>query len=349
MRVRSEHTLRATRATSSSHISSIINRTSLAYMAPATYMVQKMVQVAMMNVRKIQRLYSDKAGENEHVPLAPFYHQRLSRKCERGWPRTCQAYVTTEGGHPEVITTTEGVTVDDGDLPVSLGALDFNTSTGGNLAADGTTGGSRAAGAGGVADPGAAAGGASNTVKPSNKDGHNGAGRCGIGEQPPSGQKYAPLSRTPLLAHDAAAVARVRTGLSPGESVRLVNKARVRLTVADMPLLHEKSRLNDELMNSFVSLVNHRDRAARAVRLAATKLDGVGEGALRAITLPRAFMFGTFFFSRLSERAGSYDYDGVRQWGVKGNLQLDDVHLILVSVNIDNSHWVLVAINERDR
>ena len=50
------------------------NRTSLAYMAPATYMVKKMVQVAMMNVRKIQRLYSDKAGENHHVPLAPFYH-----------------------------------------------------------------------------------------------------------------------------------------------------------------------------------------------------------------------------------------------------------------------------------
>ena len=83
--------------------------------------------------------------------------------------------------------------------------------------------------------------------------------------------------------------------------------------------------------------------------MAATELDGVGQGAPGAITLPRSFMFGTFFFSRLSERAGSYDNDGVRQWGVKGNLQLDDVDLILVSVNIDNAHWVFVAINERDR
>eukprot|EP00170_Pyropia_yezoensis_P007692 contig_31635_g7716 len=44
---------------------------------------------------------------------------------------------------------------------------------------------------------------------------------------------------------------------------------------------------------------------------------------------PRTYMFSTFFFSRLVERGGVYDYEGVRNWGLKGNLLLDAVDLIV--------------------
>lgn len=84
----------ATQAAEVSHSIALANRTSLAYMAPATYMVHKMAQVALMNVRKLHRLSQDKSSsENDHVPLAPFYHRRLARVCERGSTCDCQATV----------------------------------------------------------------------------------------------------------------------------------------------------------------------------------------------------------------------------------------------------------------
>lgn len=64
------------------HSVAVVNRTSLANMAPATYMVHKMVQIAMMNVLKLQRLSQAKASaENGHISLSPFYHSRLSGGC----------------------------------------------------------------------------------------------------------------------------------------------------------------------------------------------------------------------------------------------------------------------------
>lgn len=51
-----------------SHSVAVVNQTSLAYMAPVTYMVHKMVQVAMMNVRKLHRLsLASTSAENDDV------------------------------------------------------------------------------------------------------------------------------------------------------------------------------------------------------------------------------------------------------------------------------------------
>jgi len=81
----------ATQAAEVSHSISVGNRTSLAYMSPATYMIHRMAQVAFMNTRKLQRLLSDKPNaENDHIPLAPFYHDRLVHDCERGPSCSCQ-------------------------------------------------------------------------------------------------------------------------------------------------------------------------------------------------------------------------------------------------------------------
>lgn len=49
----------ATQAAEVSHSVSVGNRTSLAYMAPATYMIHRMIQVAFMNTRKLYRLHAE--------------------------------------------------------------------------------------------------------------------------------------------------------------------------------------------------------------------------------------------------------------------------------------------------
>jgi len=74
----------ATQSAEVSHSIAVANRTGLAYMKPTTYMTQKMVQVAMMNIRKLDRLSSaNPKSENDHVPQAPFFHSLLARDCQR--------------------------------------------------------------------------------------------------------------------------------------------------------------------------------------------------------------------------------------------------------------------------
>jgi len=74
-----------TQAAEVPHSISVFNRTSLAYMRPATYMVHRMLQVAFMNVRKLFRLSTNKGnGEVDHLPLSPFFHRVVSRVCQLG-------------------------------------------------------------------------------------------------------------------------------------------------------------------------------------------------------------------------------------------------------------------------
>eukprot|EP00170_Pyropia_yezoensis_P001337 contig_5912_g1341 len=201
----------ATQAAEVSHSIAVVNRTSLAFMAPATYMVHKMAQVAMMNVRKIHRLLQVNSGaENDHVPLSPL----------------------------------------------------------------------------------------------------------------------------------------------PAEIARAVNKSKSVLTVNDFVNLRPMRWLNDEAMNSFVALVNHRDGLLRASfnRVGSSHdEDADDDGMSEGPSPPRAYMFSTYFFSRMVERGGVYDYHGVRNWGRKGNLHLGAVDVILVPIFIDGCHWVLVVINVSSR
>lgn len=54
-------------------------------MSPPTYMVQKIVQVAFLNIRKLHRLSLDNlTPENVHVPLAHFFHSSVAHTCQRG-------------------------------------------------------------------------------------------------------------------------------------------------------------------------------------------------------------------------------------------------------------------------
>lgn len=334
----------ATQAAEVSHSIAVGNRTSLAYMAPSTYMVHKIVQVALMNVRKLQRLFSDTTGENDHVPLAPFYHQRLSRKCERGWACQCQPSLAAEG------RAVESLAAEDASLP-DLGAsavmLEDKDNTAANRVATmaTTTRQMQECNVGLPALP--SDGTRRSPVRRRDRDALGDSD--GSRRSPATERRYASISRTALSPTETALMSALAALPSPDSPVRVVNKARVTLTAADLALFRGDSWLNAEVMNSFVALINHRDSAARELGLVTAGRDGEAQIRTSASTLPLSFMFGTFFFSRLSERTGSYDYDGVRRWGVKNNLRVNDVDLILVPVNIDNAHWVLVAIDVRDR
>jgi len=80
----------ATQAAEVSHSISAANRTSLAYMSPTTYIIHRILQVAHMNLRKLAKLYAGKPrAENDHVPLAAFFHRRISHECQRGASCVC--------------------------------------------------------------------------------------------------------------------------------------------------------------------------------------------------------------------------------------------------------------------
>lgn len=427
----------ATQAAEVSHSIAVVNRTSLAYMAPATYMVHKMTQVALMNVRKLHRLSQANANaENDHISLARFYHQRLSRVCQRGVTCSCSTTSTYGGreqlewestsnivgviagdGSPQVESVrgvgrpadgdeqslrcrtvapdhadsgatalpgklegkagcgptgvvVEGLTPQPGHGVVlqlraastHLGDVDpvgqgGSPSTSGDVATDALGDGLADAGETGLARRRHAA--ANSDDVPTGGLRRRSSGR--VEEEPralgtgASGAQFAPLSVTPLPAHCATFVESLGLDDSPTVPVRPQNHARIVLMMRDFYVLFNERWLTDNVLNSFAALVNHRDGLARAQRRDSAHVLGaplascaqLASGAPSAV--PRAFMFSTFFYSRLSAKPGIYDYPGVRNWTAKKNVSIHDVDLLLVPVLVGSCHWVLATINLRDR
>ena len=319
----------ATQAAEVSHSIAVANRTSLAYMKPATYMTHKMVQIAMMNIRKQQRLASaNPKAENDHIPLAPFFHSQLSRHCQRGSDCDCQDSIANDG-HRD----TEDA------LAVKLG---WPT----HLAEEITSPAPRASPSPSAAAVGDGAAAAVDNVVQGDDGGSAhppddaaldavGAMQC-LSVRP----RWMPMSTEPLCDEHTAAVEALVADRPPSSPVRTANKAKITLTVSDFRLLVGERWLNDELMNSFVALLNHRAKLLCS--------SSVGGTAARTLA-PRTYVFNTFFFSRLIERAGFYDYNGVRTWGFKNGLNIGAVDLVMMPVNVGNLHWVLVVIDLQAR
>jgi len=339
----------ATQAAEVSHSIAVVNRTSLAYMSPATYMYHRMVQVAFMNLRKLYRLHADNGvGENDHVPLAPFFHSKISHQCERVTVCTCASAASTDGGKDAAETQTGLSAVPAGGPP---GAED------------------RADGAEAVAGQGPAAveahGGLADGPIPVFTGARaDAAGRGSIqnGSAGDKADRMMVMRHTMLLADfNSWAAARSTRNQAPlatqpvtraqrkligeltsrplAKAVRPRNKARILLCGSDYNRLRGEAWLNDEMMNSFAALINHRSAA---------HLDGVPPSSGEWMPL-RAVMFNTYFYSRLSARSGCFDYHGVRRWGVKLGLDLTAIDVILVPVNLSGMHWVLGAIDVRRR
>lgn len=347
----------ATQAAEVSHSIAVGNRTSLAYMSPATYMVHKMVQVAFMNVRKLQRMSLDNPlAENDHVPLTPFYHRSVARGCLRGHSCSCQQSATDLGvpvaeqtlppGGIVVVDSARSDEVDDvaavenfsdqepdekviTDMPAWWVRADREKASDG-LGVQGPA--ARDAKMIGVGDERAS------------ELSHAGVAMSG-------GLRFASMSTSPLTNSELDRVtAFLDLCSSTNAGRRQANKARAVLTLADMRQLSGDNWLNDEVMNSFVALINHRDSVAKALAAARSGTDSaLLVSAAAAARLPRTFMFGTYFYTRLSEKIGQYDYEGVRRWGIKQSLCLESVDRIIVPVLVLRSHWTLAAADVRRR
>lgn len=345
----------ATQAAEVSHSIAVGNRTSLAYMAPATYMVHKMVQVAFMNVRKLQRMSLDNPlAENDHVPLAPFYHRSLARGCLRGQLCSCQQSATDLGVPAEEQTLPPGGVVV-AEFPASDAVDDV-------------------AGPGTVSDHERDEGAVNDEPPPSVRGDREGdidgpglmtpaareatmigpdvnmAGDVSLASAANGRLRFAAMSTSPLTDGEldrVAAFLDLCSSMRAGP--RKLNKSRTVLSLADMRQLSGVNWLNDEIMNSFVALVNHRDSVARSLAVSGPGTDFALPCFAAAARLPRTFMFGTYFFSRLSEKMGRYDYEGVRRWGIKSALCLETVDCIIVPVLVLRSHWTLAAADVRRR
>ena len=326
----------ATQAAEVSHSIAVANRTSLAYMHPTTYMLHKMMQVAMMNVRKLQRLASDNvAGENDHVPLAPFFHSHIVRQCQRGSSCSCAAARTEDDSLEHKAADPEGAAGNGGERPATATQLvETSTSIGAGYVPADESRDNDGAGAVAAADrrlPLVAVGGIDGV------DAANMHGEVAL--------YLASLSALPLPGVHADALNTLVAERPPTAVVRTVNKAKITLTVFDYTRLQGALWLNDALMNSFVGLINHRDQVVRAERARGLLVIG----GLALANVPRVFMFNTFFFGRLRERVGCYDYAGVRKWGFKNGLHIGEVDKVLIPVNVESTHWVLVVVDVRER
>jgi len=164
------------------------------------------------------------------------------------------------------------------------------------------------------------------------------------------GKRVEWVSTLPLTKVQRQFVANLTAGVDSARPVRPRNKANIVLLVADFLRLHGERWLNGELMNSVIVMINDKEQRLHAAKrpLDVEELD-VEELEAEAPANLRSCMFGTYFFSRLVPVAGAYDYDGVRRWGAGVRLDLSAVDVILVPINVDGSHWVLVQVNVQDQ
>ena len=141
-----------------------------------------------------------------------------------------------------------------------------------------------------------------------------------------------------------------QAGVDSARPVRPRNKANIVLLVADFLRLHGERWLNGELMNSVIVMINEKQQRLHAAnRLLDEEVLDVEEIDAEAPANLRSCMFGTYFYLRLVPVAGAYDYDGVRTWGFKNGLDVGSVDRILIPVNVENLHWVLVIVDVKER
>jgi hypothetical protein len=155
-----------------------------------------------------------------------------------------------------------------------------------------------------------------------------------------------------------------------------VKEANIVLRGEDIVRLRGRRWLNDEVINSFVALINVRnkkyfanqgksssdtsvtpDRGCDVVEVSSPTTpyhhreeEGIlrqSYNGLRQPGRPRTYAFNTFFHTRLCKN--SYDYKGVRKWPERAGIDIASLDLVLVPVNLDNYHWVLAAVDIRDK
>jgi Ulp1 protease family, C-terminal catalytic domain len=157
-----------------------------------------------------------------------------------------------------------------------------------------------------------------------------------------------------------------------------VKEANIVLRGEDIVRLRGRRWLNDEVINSFVALINIRnkkhftekDKRSNSVSNDKADLDNdIVEVSMTKVPFeihrkkdniekstrskaagngrPRTYAFNSFFLTRLCQN--DFDYEGVRKWPERAGVDVGILDLILVPVNLRNYHWVLAAVDIRNR
>lgn len=167
----------------------------------------------------------------------------------------------------------------------------------------------------------------------------------------------------PLNEEELKECVSVTKNVKKSEVLAVIKEARISLCGRDFSCLRGCRWLNDEILNSFVALINARNREYFKQedneeivehRPGWVEDDGQkgdehfsGCGQLFSSNRPRTHVFNTFFFERLKQN--NYDYNGVRRWLHKAGKHIRDLDLILIPINIHDFHWVLAAIDLKHR
>jgi Ulp1 family protease len=97
----------------------------------------------------------------------------------------------------------------------------------------------------------------------------------------------------------------------------------IRLRGLDLQRLRHPNWLHDEIVNAYMGILNRRYRQ-----------HGV-------------YCFNSFFYTRLVNP--SYRFEFVRRWTTRAGLCIQRDSLLLIPVNLDQRHWILVAIDAAHR
>jgi len=119
---------------------------------------------------------------------------------------------------------------------------------------------------------------------------------------------------------------------SKDEVLSVIKEASITLTRQDFVRLQGTRWLHDEIINSYVALLNRRNSERYESN---TKRRGY----------PRIHCFNTFFFTKLFSARGKYDYESVRRWTKKAKVDILQRDLVLVPVNLHNKHWVCAYVD----
>lgn len=168
----------------------------------------------------------------------------------------------------------------------------------------------------------------------------------------------------PLSSPELEVVRSLTFKISKNKVMAKIPEANIELKAGDFSCLRGSRWLNDEIMNSFVALINARNET-HVVKHSKTGLsktnsqveedDEITEVAVTSSKpmevfrrpRPRMHLFNTFFFTRLSQHG--YDYSGVRRWLKRAEKKVTDLDLIMSPINLSNFHWVLAAIDLRGK
>lgn len=100
--------------------------------------------------------------------------------------------------------------------------------------------------------------------------------------------------------------------------------------------------MNGESMNSYMVLVNDRDRAVRRARAAGcSALDGLPLSPSNR----RTFCFDIFFLGRLWTSRIRYNEHLCQKRVHKAGHRLVDVDIVIVPIDLRSVHWVLVVVD----